>query len=92
MSGGIRWRSQFREPTGSYLFIAPNAQEGPVIMTDPSATANRTVARPSVPELSRLHGKPAEAAAVGYCWWCGRWSQVNNAICSECRAKRARKR
>ena len=26
-----------------------------------------------------------EEIEMAYCWWCGKWSQVRNALCSECR-------
>jgi hypothetical protein len=53
-------------------------------MTYPAASTNRTVARPSALNLVRL------SATMGYCWWCGKWSQVRNALCAECQARRAR--
>jgi hypothetical protein len=28
---------------------------------------------------------------MGYCWWCGKWSQVHNALCLECRNRHTRK-
>jgi hypothetical protein len=30
------------------------------------------------------------SATMGYCWWCGKWSQVRNALCAECHARRVR--
>jgi hypothetical protein len=53
-------------------------------MTYPAASTNGTVARPSALNLVRLSG------TMGYCWWCGKWSQVRNALCAECQARRVR--
>jgi hypothetical protein len=55
-------------------------------MRYPSPSTNRTVAR--LPALNRL--RLYEVAAMGYCWWCGKWSQVRNALCAECQARRVR--
>jgi hypothetical protein len=33
-----------------------------------------------------------EEKEMAYCWWCGKWSQVCNAICSECMTGKTWKR
>jgi hypothetical protein len=53
-------------------------------MRYPAARTNRAAARPSALNLLGL------SATMGYCWWCGKWSQVRNALCAECQARRGR--